>query len=84
VAAYLVFWEPPAPVVSVSMSAVLRDAKNFPVDTAFGGSLTVADVGTLLVNFLADCEVSLELCLLRFCLSVWGGPESLGIFVLSP
>jgi hypothetical protein len=38
------------------------------VDTAFGGSLTFADAGKVLVDFLADCEVSLELCILRFLL----------------
>jgi hypothetical protein len=41
-----------APVVSVSMSVVLRGAKKLRVDTAFGGSLTAADVGTDLVDFL--------------------------------
>jgi hypothetical protein len=54
------------PVVSASMSVVLRGAKKLRVHTAFGGSLTAADVGTVLVDFLADCEVPLELCLLHF------------------
>jgi hypothetical protein len=54
-----------APVVSVSMS-VLRFAKKLRVGTAFGGSLAAEDVGTDLVDFLAGCEVSLELCSLRF------------------
>jgi hypothetical protein len=52
-----------APVVSVSMSLFLRAAKKWRDDTAFGGSLTAANVGTVLVDFLAECEVSLELCL---------------------
>jgi hypothetical protein len=47
-----------APVVSMSMSVVLRGAKKLRDNTAFGGSLTVADVGTGLVDFLALCEVS--------------------------
>jgi hypothetical protein len=34
------------------------------VNTAFGGSLTAADVGTGLVDFLAVCEVLLEIFLL--------------------
>jgi hypothetical protein len=54
-----------APVVSVSMSVVLRGAKKLRVDTAFRGSLTAPDVGTLLVDILLDCEVSLEICILR-------------------
>jgi hypothetical protein len=64
-----------APVVSVSMSIVLRGAKKLRVNTAFGGSLTAADVGTDLVDFLAVCVVSLlpgsrrpgPLIPLRFC-----------------
>jgi hypothetical protein len=44
-----------APVVSVSMPGVLRGAKKLRVNTAFGGSLTAADVGTGLVDFLAVC-----------------------------
>jgi hypothetical protein len=55
-----------APAVSVSMTVVLRGAKKLRFDTAFGGSLTAADVGTHSVEFLADCDVSLELCLLHF------------------
>jgi hypothetical protein len=54
-----------APVVSVSMSVVLRGAKNLRVDIALGGSLTAPDVGTSLVDFFADCEVSLEICIFR-------------------
>jgi hypothetical protein len=54
-----------ASVVSLSMSVALRGAKNLQVDTAFGGSLAAADVGTGLFYFLAACEVSLEICLLR-------------------
>jgi hypothetical protein len=57
-----------APVVSVYMS-VLWGLKNLRVDTAFGGSLTAVDVRTILVDFLADCEVSSKLCLLRFLTS---------------
>jgi hypothetical protein len=34
------------------------------VNSDFGGSLTAADVGTGLVDFLAICEVSLEIRLL--------------------
>jgi hypothetical protein len=40
VEACLAFWEPPAPVVAVSMSVVLRGATKLQVNTAFGGSLT--------------------------------------------
>jgi hypothetical protein len=54
-----------APVVSVSMSLVLRGSKKLRVDTALGGSLTAVDIVTDLVDFLAVCEVSLEICLLR-------------------
>jgi hypothetical protein len=70
-AVYLIFWEPSAPVVfsapvaSVSMSVVLRWAKKFRVDTDFGGSLTDADVEPGLLDFLAVCEVPLEIWLLR-------------------
>jgi hypothetical protein len=55
-----------APVISVLMSVVLRDAKKLRVNLAFGGSLTAAGVGTGLVDFLAVCEVLLEICLLCF------------------
>jgi hypothetical protein len=44
-------------VLSVSMSVVLRSVKKVQVNTAFRGSLTAADVGTDLVDFLAVCEV---------------------------
>jgi hypothetical protein len=54
-----------APVVSVSMPVVLRGAKKFRVDTAFGGILKVADNGTVLVQFFDVCDVFLETCLLR-------------------
>jgi hypothetical protein len=47
----------------VSMSAVLRGAKSLRVNTTFGGSLTDADIGTGLVDFLAVNEVSLKICL---------------------
>jgi hypothetical protein len=66
-AAYLIFWEPPAPVVSVSMSVVLRRAKKLRVNTAFGGCLTAVGIGTDLVDFLAVSEVPLEVCLLPLC-----------------
>jgi hypothetical protein len=72
VAAYLVLWEPPAPVVCflrMSMPVVLRDAKKLRVNTAVGGSLTAVDVGTGLVEFLAVCEVLLEICPLRLFIS---------------
>jgi hypothetical protein len=46
-----------APVASVSMSLILRVAKKLRVITAFGGSLTAADVGTGLIEFLALYEV---------------------------
>jgi hypothetical protein len=42
-----------APVVSVSMSLVLRGAKKLRVDTAFGGSLRAVDIEIDLVDFLA-------------------------------
>jgi hypothetical protein len=47
------------PVVAVSMSVVLRGARKLRIKTTFGGSLKAADDGTCLVDFLADCEVSL-------------------------
>jgi hypothetical protein len=46
-----------APVFSVSMSLVLTGANELRVDTAFGGSLIAVDTGTILVDFLAVCEV---------------------------
>jgi hypothetical protein len=49
----------------VSVLVVLRNAKNLRVSIAFGDSLTAADVGTGLVDFLVVCEVLLEICLLR-------------------
>jgi hypothetical protein len=49
-----------APVVSISM-LVLRDGKKLRVNTDFGDSLTAADFGTGLVDFLAVCEVLLEI-----------------------
>jgi hypothetical protein len=62
------------PVGSVSTSEVLRGAKNLRTNTAFGGSLTAEDIGTVLVDFLADYEVSLELCPLRFFTSWKSSP----------
>jgi hypothetical protein len=53
-----------APVVSVSMLVVLRGAKKLRAVTAFGGSLRAAGVETGLVDFVAVCEVLLEICLL--------------------
>jgi hypothetical protein len=53
------------PVVSVSLSVVLRGAKKLRFNTDFGGSLTAADVWNGLVDFLAVCEVSSDICLLR-------------------
>jgi hypothetical protein len=46
-----------APVVSVSISVVLRGAKKLRADIAFGGILKTADVGTGLVDFFAVFEV---------------------------
>jgi hypothetical protein len=54
-----------APVVSVSKLLVLRGAQNLRVIAALVGSLPAADFGTDIVEFLAVCEVSLEICLLR-------------------
>jgi hypothetical protein len=39
------------------MPVILRGAKKFRVDAAFGGSMKAADIGTVLVEFLADSEV---------------------------
>jgi hypothetical protein len=50
---------------------VIRGVKNFRVNTAFKDTLTAADVGTLLVDFLAVCEVS-------------KGPSTLLVLVLQP
>jgi hypothetical protein len=44
-----------APLVSVSLSVVLRGLKNLRVNTALGGSSTTADFVTGLVDFLAAC-----------------------------
>jgi hypothetical protein len=46
-----------APVVTVSMSMVMRGAKKLRVNSAFGSTLTSADVGASFVDFLAVCEV---------------------------
>jgi hypothetical protein len=48
----------PASLVSVSMSVVVVGAIKLRVNTAFGGILTSADVGTGLANFWAVYEVS--------------------------
>jgi hypothetical protein len=45
-------------VVSVFMSVVLRGAKTLRVNTAFGGSLISADIGTMSADFLSLYEVS--------------------------
>lgn len=83
--AYLVFLEPSTPVVSMSISVVLRDAKKFWVNTDFGGSLTVVDIGTGLV--WAVCKVLLEICLLHFFTSwkllPWAN-DSIQIFLTLP
>jgi hypothetical protein len=44
-----------ASVVSMSMSVVQRGVKKLRAITAFGGSLTAADVGTVLIDLLAVC-----------------------------
>jgi hypothetical protein len=61
--------------VSLSMSVVLRGAKKLQVNIAFGGSLTAVDVGTALIEFLAACEVLLDICLLRLYIS-WKSSSS--------
>jgi hypothetical protein len=43
------------------MSVVLRGLKKLRVNTAIGGILSAADVGTGLVDFLAVYEVLLEI-----------------------
>jgi hypothetical protein len=48
-------------------------------EVAFGGSLTVAVVATVLVDFLAVCEVSIEMCLL---VSLFPGSHRPGPLVL--
>jgi hypothetical protein len=48
-----------SPVVSVSMSVIVRGAKKLRVNTAFGGNLTALDVETGLFNCLVVCEVFL-------------------------
>jgi hypothetical protein len=53
------------PVVSVFMSVVVRDEKRLRVITAFGGSWRPVDAGTGLVDFLAVCEVLLDICFWR-------------------
>jgi hypothetical protein len=62
-AAYLVFWGVTysgsafsAPVVSVFMSVILKGGEKLRVTTAFGASMTAADVATALV----DCFVVSE------------------------
>jgi hypothetical protein len=55
-----------ASVASVSMSLVLRGAKKLRVIIVLVCSLPAADFGAYIVDFLAVCEVSLEICLLRF------------------
>jgi hypothetical protein len=57
-----------APIAFVSKS-VLRSAKKLLVDTAFGGSLTAADVVTGLFDFLAIYSLLLDICLLRVFIS---------------
>jgi hypothetical protein len=46
------------------------------VDTAFGGTLVAAVVGTVLIDFLAEYKFSLELCFLRLSTSriCYSGP----------
>jgi hypothetical protein len=46
----------------VSMSVILRGAKELRANTAFGGILILAAVGNGLVDFLAVFEVLLEIC----------------------
>jgi hypothetical protein len=48
------------------MLVVLRGAKKLLVDTVFGGSLKAVDVGTVLVEILADCEGIIRVMPLAF------------------
>jgi hypothetical protein len=48
----------------MSMPVVLRGAKKLRVNAALRDSLTAADVGNYLVDFLAVCTVMLDICLL--------------------
>jgi hypothetical protein len=57
-------------VDSMSMSLVLRGAKKLRVITVLVCSLLVADFGADVMDFLAVCEVSLELCLLHLFLEI--------------
>jgi hypothetical protein len=50
-------------VDSVSMSLVLRGAKKLRFNSAFGGSLSGADVGTDLVDFLLSARYYLSYAL---------------------
>jgi hypothetical protein len=52
-------------VDSVSMSLVLRGEKNLRVITVLVGSLPAADFAADVIDFLAVCEASLEIRLLR-------------------
>lgn len=53
-----------APMVSVTMSVVLRGVKKLRVNIACGGSLIAVDAGTGVVDFLAVCKVPLGICFL--------------------
>jgi hypothetical protein len=57
-----------APVVSVSMSLVLRGAKKLRLITALVGSLPAANFEVDIVDFLAVSEASLEICSCVFLL----------------
>jgi hypothetical protein len=58
-----------ASVVSIPISVVLRTAKNLAVNTDLVGSLRDVDAGTCLVDFVAFCEVLLEIRFLRLFIS---------------
>jgi hypothetical protein len=51
------------------MSVALRGAKKLQVNISFCGSLRAADFGTALVDFLAVCDVLLEIYYLRLVTS---------------
>jgi hypothetical protein len=50
-------------------SLILRGAKKIRINTVFRGNLKTGDAGTGLFDYLALCEVFLEVCLLRLLAS---------------
>jgi hypothetical protein len=72
-------------IISVAILLALSLVPVFEMKCQLWNAVSVQSFQTTSTDFLVySWYVVLDKVNLSVCLSVWGGPESLGIFVLSP